>query len=132
MIRWGKDKELGNVVVDRNRGLQTLIDEFADKRIPLQGTMDDWAPYYKHYSTLYRLNEPDSLGVPTMVWESSDGNDHYCHATLYWRVGMDRFKNDGGKIFGDTEMFKLGNVVIGEKMKWSAKFDVPDTDYELL
>jgi len=124
IVRWGQGKEAGNVIVDRNRGLQLVIDEFADKRIPLQGTQDDWEPYYNHWKTLYKITEPDSLGVPQFKWETSDGNDHFAHATLYWRVGMDRFKNAGGRLFtGEATSFPAANAVANDKMNFKPRFD---------
>ena len=112
LIRWGKDKEAGNVIVDRNRGLQMVIDDFANKKIPLQGNRDDWQEFQSHWDTLYKITELDSLGVPQFSWESSNGMDHWCHASLYWRVGMDRFKNDGGKIFtGEASSFPIGQTI---------------------
>jgi len=104
IIRWGKNEEAGNVLVDRNRGLQMVIDDFANKKIPLQGTIPDWQEFQSHWNTLYKLTDVDSLGVPTFSWESSNGMDHWCHASLYWRVGMDKFKNEGGKIFTGEPM----------------------------
>jgi len=100
MVRWGEKEEAGNVNVDRNRMLQMVVDDFTDRRIPLQGTIDDWEDYYTHWKTMYKMSEPDGMGIPQMIWESSSGLDHFVHATAYWRVGMDRFKNDGGKLFG--------------------------------
>jgi len=41
LIRWGKDQELGNVLADRNRMIQIVVDEFNDSRITLQGTRDE-------------------------------------------------------------------------------------------
>jgi hypothetical protein len=109
IIRWGKNEEAGNVTVDRNRMMQILIDDFANKKIPLQGTQDDWAEFESHFATLYKVTEVDALGVPQSVWETSTGMDHFAHASLYWRVGMDRFRNDGGKIFtGETLDFPIG------------------------
>lgn len=98
LIRWGKEKEEGNVLADRNRLLQLVIDEFADRRIPLQGTKDDWMAFYSHWKTLYKVVSEDSLGVPTFSWESSTGMDHWAHATAYWRIGMDRFGHDLGSV----------------------------------
>lgn len=132
IIRWGKGDEAGNVTVDRNRGLQMVIDDFADKKVPLQGTQDDWAEYQGHWATLFKLTEVDSLGVPQSVWETSDGKDHFCHATLYWRVGMDRFKNDGGKIFtGEASSFPIGREIserdtINSKPKFN--FSIEETN----
>jgi len=104
VVRWGQGAEAGAVTVDRNRGLQMVIDELADKRIPLQGTRDDWEAFEQHWATLYKIVEEDTLGVPQFKWETSNGMDHWAHATLYWRTGMNRFKNDGGKIFTGEEI----------------------------
>lgn len=127
IIRWGKGEELGNVTVDRNRMMQIVIDDFASKVIPLQGTQDDWAEFESHWASLYKLTTIDALGVPVSVWESSNGLDHFCHATLYWRVGMDRFKNDGGKIFdGEPLAFKVAETLTASNtMSFKPKFDLP-------
>jgi hypothetical protein len=130
IVRWGKGEELGNVVVDRNRGLQMVIDDFAAKKIPLQGTQDDWAEYQSHWDTLYKVTTLDTLGVPTFSWESSNGLDHFCHATLYWRVGMDRFKNDGGKIFtGEIAEFPTSSYIRpDDTMPYKPKFAYPNQE----
>ena len=101
VIRWGEKKEFGNVVVDRNRAIQIVIDEFADKRIPIQGDMEDWQDYYKHWNDIYRITETDTLGVPQAKWETTTGNDHWVHASVYWRVGMDKYGMGGGAIIGE-------------------------------
>lgn len=129
IVRWGQGSELGNVIVDRNRGLQMVIDEFADRRIPLQGTHDDWNDYYDHWKTLYKLTEMNDLGQPESKWETSTGNDHWCHATLFWRVGMDRFKNDGGKIFMSNDVFPKGEPLLtSNTMANKLKFEEHDQD----
>lgn len=132
IVRWGKGDELGNVVVDRNRGLQMVIDEFAAKSIPLQGTQDDWEEYESHWATLYKVAGIDSLGVPTFSWETSNGMDHFAHATLYWRVGMDKFKNDGGKIFtGEPTDFPQSSYIRpDDTVTWKPKFLYPQQDDE--
>lgn len=108
MIKWGEGKEYGNVVADRNRVLQLIIDEFTNKRIPLKGNQDEWMEYYSHWDTMYRVNEweeAERQGKKNYVyhypyrWESSTGEDHFCHATLYFRVGLDKFSRGGGKTF---------------------------------
>lgn len=118
IIRWGQNEEAGNVTVDRNRALQILIDDFANKKIPLQGTQDDWAEFQSHFATLYKINEVDTLGVPQFKWETSNGMDHFAHAANYWRIGMDRFKNDGGKIFtGDQIQFPQGVTIMNDRIQ---------------
>lgn len=99
IIKWGEGDELGKVIVDRNRMLQLLIDELSDKRIPLQGTREDWTPLWTHFSHIYRVGEEDALGVIKYKWLRSDRDDKV-HSLLYWRVGMDKFGMGEAKIFG--------------------------------
>lgn len=130
IVRWGKGEELGNVTVDRNRAMQMVIDDFARKAVPLQGTQDDWEEYQTHFASLYKITTLDALGVPVAVWESSNGLDHFCHATLYWRVGMDRFKNDGGKIFGgEPSMFQVAKNLASRDTKTFMMPENPNDDW---
>ena len=100
IIRWGQNEEHGNVLADRNRAIQMTIDEFADKRIRLSGSRDDWGEFYAHWDSLYRITENDSLGVPHINWQSSNGIDHFAFATIYWRIGMDKYGFGKGEIIG--------------------------------
>lgn len=101
LIQWGKDKESGSVLVDRNRLMQMVIGEFKDRKIPLYGTFGDYHDYWLHWSHIYRVVEEDELGMPTFVWKRNDRDD-WVHATIYWRVGMDRFGSEGMVIQGQT------------------------------
>lgn len=96
LIRWGEKDEYGNVLADRNRMIQLVVDEFRDKRIKLfRGLPEDWHEYWLHWSHIYRVKEDDTLGVPRYVWMRSDRDD-WVHATVYWRIGIDRFGGKGG------------------------------------
>lgn len=131
LIRWGNGDEAGNVTVDRNRMMQIVIDDFTSKAIPLQGTQDDWEEYQSHWASLYKLTELDTLGVPQAKWETSNGVDHWCHATLYWRVGMDRFKNDGGKLFGGGDpVFTIGQKLVNGRMSFKPKFNLEESEHD--
>lgn len=101
LIKWGDNDEDGNVIVDRNRMIQLVIDEFSDKRIPLQGTEQDWYDYWLHWSHIYRVAEEDNLGVVRYEWKRNDRDD-WVHATAYWRVGMDRFGQGDGALISRT------------------------------
>jgi hypothetical protein len=99
IVRWGKNEEDGSVLVDRNRAIQMVVDDFITRKIPLQGTRDDWNDYWTHWKTMFRLVEEDQkLGTPIYEWKSGDGNDHLALATTYWRVGMDKYG------FGESEI----------------------------
>lgn len=99
LIEWGRDREIGKVVADRNRCIQQLIDELRDKRIPLYGTREDWLEPWLHFANIYRDLEEDASGNERFVWQRS-GPDHYVHAMTYWRIGMDKFQNDGARSAG--------------------------------
>lgn len=109
LIRWGKDQEFGNVLADRNRMIQIVVDEFNDSRITLQGRRDDWKNYYEHWETMYRKMELDKLGSPVYEWLSTTGSDHWCLATTYWRIGMDKF-SEMGEVFKNPR--KLSKIPI--------------------
>ena len=110
IIRWGENKEYGSVMVDRNRAIQLVIDEFSKKLIPLQGTESEWQEFASHWFNIYRKKEEDALGKPEYTWERS-GADHLVHAMVYWRVGMSKFAQGKGEFlserpeFGETSAF---------------------------
>lgn len=98
LVKWGENDESGNVQVDRNRMIQLLIDELRDTRVTLNGTEEDWYDVAVHFSHIYRVTEENALGVEESRWERN-GDDHFVHAMLYWRVGMSRFGSQEGKVF---------------------------------
>ena len=102
MFKWNDDA--GTCQIDRNNTIQLLIDEFREKRIPLQGTETDWYDYWVHWSHIYRTVEEDSFGRPRYKWQRSDRDD-WVHATVYWRCGIDRFMNGEGAIIEINNSF---------------------------
>lgn len=96
LIQWGKKDETGNVKVDRNRMIQLVVDEYHEKRFKLyNGDKNVWYDYYLHWSHIYRIKEENQLGKDEYRWLRSDRDD-WVHATVYWRVGIDRFGGVGG------------------------------------
>lgn len=96
LVKWGESDESGKVMIDRNRMIQLVVDEFSERRIPLQylESPDDWYDYWLHFSHIYRIaTENKALKTMEYRWERSDRDD-WVHATVYWRAGMARF---GGK-----------------------------------
>lgn len=90
LIRWGSGDELGNVVIDRNRVIQLVVDEFADRKIRVHGDAQEWQPYVNHWLNIYKVTEENALGQPEFRWEKKNTEDHWVHATVYWRAGVDR------------------------------------------
>ena len=98
LITWGTGKEEGNVVADRDRMIQFVIDEFTQKRIPLYGNENDWYDYWLHWDKIYRTVEETALGTIKRHWNRS-GADHWVHATAYWRIAMARFSETAKTFF---------------------------------
>lgn len=90
LIRWN-DKD-GTVIADRNKMIQMVVDEYTEKRIPLYGTEADWEDYWLEWSGMYRTSEDNVLQQPVFKWNKpSTGRCDYPFATVYWRIGMDRY-----------------------------------------
>jgi len=131
LVTWGKKSEEGTVVVDRNKMIQFIVDEFTTKRIALFGPEADWYNYWLHWNAIFRVEETNSLGVKVKRWERS-GADHLVHATVYWRTGMSRFGQGKGEIFsGETLDFKESpelnpdHTMTAVNPKRIFKFDLP-------
>lgn len=114
LVRWGAKDESGAVLADRNRMIQLVVDEFTDRRIPIMGKEDDWYDYYLHWNNLTRIKEidPKTGSLKRKIWVRS-GDDHWAHATTYWRVGMTRFGSGGG-IVGTKERTPTPNGIVLE------------------
>lgn len=134
IIRWGENEDYGKVLADRNRLIQLVVDEFSDRRIPLQGTTDDWSEFYSHWKGMFRKQETDALGNPVYVWEKADGNDHYCLAACYYRIGMDKFGSLKSEIVEAESPLKVQSgyeVSPGQTVPAKAVFQMPDTSEDL-
>ena len=96
---WGKGDNHGAVTVDRNRGIQLVIDEFRTKRVPVHGSEADWFEYWLDWNNLSKLKvlDPDTNQVKGYKWVRS-GRDHRALATVCWRAGMSRFAGMGAII----------------------------------
>lgn len=89
LIRWDDDQEV--VFADRNKCIQLVVDELNERRIPIFGSMSDWWTLWTHFSHIYRVEEyNEDTGQTKFTWMRSDRDD-YALATVYWRIGMDRF-----------------------------------------
>lgn len=129
LIDWGKGLEAGRVIVDRNRTIQMLMDEWRMRRIPLFGEKEDYFEMWTHLANMYRTIEEDAMGQPRYVWSRS-GADHLILAALYWRIGIDKFgMGDRGAV--QPQAF-LDNIPYGVEIKdgKSAIPPAPDNEYD--
>lgn len=96
IVTWGRKDEQGAVTVDRNRGIQLVVDEFRNRRVPVHGTEQDWFEYWLDWNNLSKIKvlDPDTNQVKGYKWVRN-GRDHRALATVCWRVGMTRFAGMG-------------------------------------
>jgi len=96
LVKWGTGDEHGAVSCDRNRMIQLVVDEFRDKRIRVHGSESEWYEYYADWSHLAKTKVIDPLTneIKGYKW-IRNGRDHLALATVFWRVGMSRFTEDG-------------------------------------
>jgi len=109
MIKWGENEEYGKVAADRNRLIQLFIDEMLDKRVVFNGTESEWHEYILHWMNIYRTWEENALGVREFKWERQ-GADHWVHASIYSRIGLDKFATTMATIVGNDQ---FGGLDIG-------------------
>lgn len=104
---WNDDE--GTVQADRNKCLQLVVDEVANKRMPIYGTEADWHEFMLEWLGMYRTQEENSLGVPVFKWNKpASGRCDYPFAHVYWRIGMDKFM-DTSATFHDGSKGNVGS-----------------------
>ena len=90
LISWNDDD--GTVQADRNKMIQLVVDELAEKRIPICGSEADWYDFMLEWIGMYRTSEETPLGTMRYVWNKpATGRCDYPFSMVYWRIGMDRF-----------------------------------------
>lgn len=124
LIAW--DDSDGTVVADRNKCIQLVVDEFTERRIPIFGSQSEWWNYWLHWSHIYRIEEyNDNTGETKFKWMRSDRDD-WALATIYWRIGIDRFLENYATFIEPKENFgNLGMEVLPDgSTLFSPKFRV--------
>ena len=91
------DNKTHTVYSDRTKIIQQAIDKFVNREIRIQLKPDDLTDYIKHWQSLYRITEKDSMGIEKDSWESI-GDDHFTFATIYAIIGLERTEKGGTEI----------------------------------
>lgn len=99
------DGKSHTVYSDRGKMLGMLIDELADRKIRFQMKIEELETYIKHWDNVYRTKEIDNMGLEHEIWDTS-GENHFCLATLYWRLALERI--GGSTVIIDTATEKMG------------------------
>jgi len=107
-IKW--DYKTHTVYCDRSKIIQQVIDEMVNRKIRFQMRQMDLEDYIKHWQSLYKITQKDDMGIERNLWET-EGEDHFCHATIYWRLALEtKGEGKGGIKFWDVEDEKPGEI----------------------
>lgn len=97
LIRWGENEEAGKVLVDRNRTIQMVVDEFNDGRRTINGSVEDWQPWFNHWLNIYRVKEiMGDQNDPQYGWRwvwKRKGADHWALSDVYAMVGFNKYQD---------------------------------------
>lgn len=97
LTKWGDKNERGQVIYDLNRMWQLCVDELREKRVPLQGTENDWWEFWLDWKNMSRVKVvDDKTGMFKGIKWIRNGRNHRASAMLFWRVGMTKF--GGGNV----------------------------------
>ena len=101
-INWGNNDNIGTVSIDRNRVIQNFVEEINSQRVSFNGTREDWQDWFNHALNIYRVKEiKGEEGDPQYNWGwvwKRKGPDHWFMASVYARVGLDRYAGDMAQI----------------------------------
>lgn len=94
-ISW--DLNTRTVYSDRSKIIEQVIDEMVNRKIEFQIPAEELSTYIKHWESVYKVVETDNLGIERNVWETS-GEDHFVHATILWRLAMEKGAGEDTKV----------------------------------
>ena len=99
MIKWGgytkgveDKKNWGYIWTHRTRIIDKTLYEILNGNIQFSLTREDLEKYIKHWESMRRIIEVTPDKTERYVWNSTTGNDHWCHATVYYWIATQRSK----------------------------------------
>jgi hypothetical protein len=116
LVTW--NDEDGTVTCDRNRMIQLVVDEFAEKRMPVYGTEAEWHDYLSEWLGMYRTVEESVLQTPVHRWNKpSSGRCDFPFASVYLRVGLSRFIESRASLILPGSSFAFTGLDVSEDGK---------------
>lgn len=110
LLQWGKRDKRHMVYPHRNKIIDEVINFIFDGGIKFLKSRAYWEEYIAHWETMYREDEENSLGIVRGVWKTSTGEDHYCHATIYFYIALKRM------IGGRAQVLKSGGSTLEKQL----------------
>lgn len=132
LIRWGENEEQGKVMADRNRVIQLAVDQINDQRLTINGSVEEWQPFFNHALNIYRAKEIHDENEPTYGWRwvwMRKGPDHFFLSMIYAFIGMDKYAEDLAQIIGKDKFMAgvptgsdINGVITGRRLGVKAEF----------
>lgn len=111
IVRWGEKEEQGVIHCDRNRFIDQVIDKMLTGQLMLNVASDNqFREYIEQCTTLRRVKEINNLGIERYVWESTNGNDHFFFATMFFELA--RLTKGSGAFFQTAEKPQVQPIVL--------------------
>jgi len=86
-VKW----EERSVKSDRTKIIDAVVAEIRAGDVTFNLTTTQLEDYIYHWTQLYRTTTETNLGVLRPVWKTIENRpDHYAHATILWRVAMEK------------------------------------------
>lgn len=127
LIQWKDEDGDQKLFMDRNRFVQSCVDEIKEVRMTFNGKLDDWQVFFKHALNIYRVKEiTGDENDPQYGWKwiwKRKGPDHFWMAYVYARAGLDRYAADLATIV------KKDSVLSGIPRAFNGSITSPDTSY---
>lgn len=128
VVRFGEGEEQGVIHADRNRLIDLTIDKLLTGALLLNVASDNaFREYVDQCTTLKRIKEKNNLGIERYVWESTNGQDHFFFATMFYDLareaqGSGVFFESGPKpkveaIVQNSEGFRMNITEVMEELE---------------
>jgi hypothetical protein len=124
-VEWKTGKDFGVIRDDRTRIIDLVASEINSQTINYIMTPTQLEEYIMHWSNMYRGVETNSAGIAKGVWLTKEGKpDHYAHATVYYRLALERAVAPSGGVSRARSPVKQQTGVIVKDNKIPSQVDI--------
>lgn len=89
VVWYGENDKKGIIYSHRDRSIDMLIDDMVTAKFLIAVPSNkEFLDFIKHFETLRRVKDTNAKGIEKYIWESTTNVDHYCFATLYYRLAV--------------------------------------------
>lgn len=89
VVWYGENDKKGIIYSHRDRNIDMMIDDMVQAKFLIAVPSNkEFVDYIKHFETLRRVKETNAKGIERYVWQSTTNVDHFCFATMYYRLAV--------------------------------------------